>query len=287
MPRDKQKNCYDSSSSELSTSFSSSESYCKEQCRPCGLCKPFKGCKSDCSSSSAECSSLDFSSLCDDEEKRCFSSSSSSDDSESEHCYTESDSCRGCSKKCNDCNKCKSCQCKECSDNSLSSVLNSLCNSSDSSSCSDSSSSSWDDDSLLCKDRSRKCKKQKRKHHSKKGKKFVVSWGDKTGHQWSDYNDDTESIHVNGKNGPVLHLHRGCTYFFCVDQDVPEGAEAEHLFILTTSPVGGSSSKPIRGGFNPIAKGCICFKVEKYTPRYFYYQCARHLFEGGLVIVHD
>jgi hypothetical protein len=134
------------------------------------------------------------------------------------------------------------------------------------------------------------CKKQRDSSASSgKGKKFIVTWGCKDGHQWSEYNDDKDSIHVNGKNGPVLHLYRGCTYFFCVEQPgiTEECPEANHCFVLTNSPVGGHSAKPIVGGFAPVSKGCVCFKVDKHTPRYFFYQCSKHEFEGGLVIVHD
>jgi YHS domain-containing protein len=95
------------------------------------------------------------------------------------------------------------------------------------------------------------------------------------------------SVHINGKNGPVLHLYRGCTYFFCVEQEIPEGQDPKHAFILTNSPAGGPDSRLIPGGFAPVSKGCVCFKVDKCTPRYFFYQESKNAFAGGLVIVHD
>lgn len=125
---------------------------------------------------------------------------------------------------------------------------------------------------------------------SSRGKKFVVSFGPKEGHQWAKYNESDESIHINGKNGPVLHLYRGSTYFFCVEQsNVSDDSseDAKHFFFLTDSPAGGIGSHSIQGGFAPVSKGCICFKVDKCTPRYFFYQSSRQAFEGGLVIVHD
>ena len=123
-----------------------------------------------------------------------------------------------------------------------------------------------------------------------RGKKFIVSFGPKEGHQWAEYNDGDESIHINGKNGPVLHLYRGSTYFFCVEQaDVNDesSGDAKHFFFLTNSPVGGVKANAIQGGFAPVSKGCVCFKVDKFTPRYFFYQSSKQTFEGGLVIVHD
>lgn len=123
---------------------------------------------------------------------------------------------------------------------------------------------------------------------SGKGKKFVVSWAAKAGHPWEEYSAaDAASIHINGKNGPVLHLYRGSTYFFCVEQEVAEGVAPAHRLVLTNSPVGGAGSRLIPGSFEPVAKGCVGFKVDDNTPRYFFYQDANSAFAGGLVIVHD
>lgn len=131
-------------------------------------------------------------------------------------------------------------------------------------------------------------KKEQSGSSSSKGKKFVVTFGPKEGHQWSEYNEDSESVYINGKNGPVIHLYRGCTYFFCVDQAGGlECPEAKHCFVLTNSPLGGLGSRQVLNGFAPVSKGCVCFKVNKSTPRYFFYQDSKQSFEGGLVIVHD
>lgn len=126
-------------------------------------------------------------------------------------------------------------------------------------------------------------KKESTASSSGRGKKFVVSYGPKQGHPWAEYNsDDGDSIYINGKNGPVLHLYRGCTYFFCVEQ-----CGSGHAFVLTNKPNGGRGSKIIPGGFEPVSKGCVSLKVDKCTPRYFFYQDAFNSYEGGLVIVHD
>jgi hypothetical protein len=122
---------------------------------------------------------------------------------------------------------------------------------------------------------------------STKGKKFVITFGSKEGHPWADYNIGDKSIHINGKNGPVLHLYRGYNYFFCIDQNIRDGEDPINSFVLTNSPIGGLDSKVIINGFAPVSKGCVAFKVDKYTPRYFFYQDSKSEFQGGLVIVHD
>ena len=225
--------------------------------------------------------------------------------------------CKGCEARCNNCARCQSCGCKQCSDFSRTSVVDTLG--------SDSSSGCPEFNKLAC-DQKKKCceivslckkkhnvksesdKKSEESKHDKhdnkkafesadsverkeksstvstsKGKKFVVSFGCKQVHPWAEYNCEEKSIHINGKNGPVLHLYRGCTYFFCVEQE----KECKHELILTNSPAGGEKSSLIPNGFPPVSKGCVCFKVDKHTPRYFFYQDAKNAFAGGLVIVHD
>lgn len=114
-----------------------------------------------------------------------------------------------------------------------------------------------------------------------KGRKFVVTFGSKHGHQWSAYNPGQDCVIVNGKIGPVLHVYRGNSYFFEIIQN-----RTNHKFILTGSPI-GKNCKPIDGSFEPVSKGCVFFKVCKTTPKYFYYQLTDESFAGGLVIVHD
>jgi len=137
------------------------------------------------------------------------------------------------------------------------------------------------------KKNSYKSNKKESGSSSGKGKKFVVTFRPKEGHQWAEYNVGNLSVHINGKNGPVIHIYRECTYFFCVEQDIIEGEDPKHALILTNSPAGGPDSRIITGGFTPVSKGCVCFKVDKSTPRYFFYQDSKNAFAGGLVIVHD
>ncbi len=129
-------------------------------------------------------------------------------------------------------------------------------------------------------------KDKKAEKSETKDKKFIVGFGPKEGHVWDEYNKGETSIYINGKNGPVLHLYRGYTYFFCLE---PRDSKQNPLnsFVLTNSPIGGESSNIIPNGFTPISEGCVCFKVDECTPRYFYYQDSKQEFSGGLIIVHD
>jgi len=123
---------------------------------------------------------------------------------------------------------------------------------------------------------------------SGRGKKFMVSFGSKQGHSWNEYNEGSTSVYINGKNGPVLHLYRDSTYFFCVEQDTVEGDNVEaNTFLLTNSPEGGPESALILNSFAPVSKGVVCLKVTDTTPRYFFYQNGKGKMQGGLVIVHD
>ena len=250
-----------------------------------------KRCGYNTSTSTYE-SSSDLTYLCDDKSHhRHRTYSSSSDDSssstsssyESSSSSSSSDDCRGCSRKCSNCVSCVSCGCRECSDYSRSSVLRSLGSASDN--C---------DFSGINKDRKKKCHSSKDSHsdshshsHShKKGKKFVVTFETKSGSHWEDYNTGDHSIWVNGKNTPILHLYRGNTYFFCVEQHTGNTG-TDYSLILTDSPVGGTGANIIPGGFPPLMNGCATLKVDHHTPRYFFYQTDTQQFMGGLVIVHD
>jgi len=231
----------------------------------------------------------------------CKQDSDSSSDEESD---AQSSSGRTCFQGCPD-GECR-CGGQPCRDYSKSSVLDSL-GPSDGSHCPD-----LDD---LINDKKRICDQptgqqptckqgncQQKKHVSKnvkpvkdqdaekisstsgRGKKFIVSFGLKKSHPWEEYNSTNTSIHINGKNGPVLHLYRDSTYFFCLQQ---ETAGDSHSFILTNSPAGGANARIVPGSFESLTKGVVAFKVDKLTPRYFYYQDAKNQFVGGLVIVHD
>ena len=131
----------------------------------------------------------------------------------------------------------------------------------------------------LASDKSASCG-GKKKHSKSKSKRFVVSFGKKHGHPWSDYNHCGEAIVINGKSGPHLHLYRGVTYYFVVN------GSGQNALILTASPCGGPGSKPIANSFAPLSKGVAVFKVDEKTPRYFFYQNTAAACQGGCVIVH-
>ena len=126
--------------------------------------------------------------------------------------------------------------------------------------------------------------------HSEREKMLIFSFLPKQGHQWAHYNNGAESIHVNGKNGPVngpvLHLYMDRSYIISVDQDVSQ-PEADHYLVFTDNPMGGPGSRIIHGGFDPIARGSVRLTIDERTPKYFYYQCTRYSYAGGLVIVHS
>jgi hypothetical protein len=276
--------------------------YPSTQCRPCIVCPPCDY-REKYESSEAESSCPDFSKLCEDNPKLCCErkkqhkkNKSSSDEESNEfklYKYGKFSECNKCDRGCGSCNDCKSCQCKRCDDHSRSSVVNSLGNKSGE--CPNFDDIAYDQ-KKKCRDLITPCKKDHEKDscqkkeistQSGKGKKFIISFKSKKGHPWSEYNKDNLSVHINGKNGPIIHLYRGCTYFFCVEQCGDENRDPEHAFVLTNSPAGGCDSRIIPEGFAPISKGCVCFKVTKYTPRYFFYQDSKNEFAGGLVIIHD
>lgn len=281
---------------------------CSQERRPCIVCPP-KEYKEKYDSSSSDSSCPDFSELACDNPKICCekknnckkskkhnkpcnlkksddsSSSASNDDHWGKWGSPQAWGGGGCGAgiSCGGCGNCKSCNFRKCPDYSVSSVISGL-GGSETSDCPDF-------DELACNEKKKCCNLQNpcKKHRPGrgKGKKFVVSFCNKSGHQWCDYNNGHDAIKINGKVGPVLHLYRGATYYFCVEQDVPPGAEARHMFLLTNSPSGGPNSRPIPGSFQPIGRGTVTFKVTNQTPKYFFYQCSRHSYEGGLVIVHD
>jgi hypothetical protein len=251
-----------------------------------------QGCSSDrkqkgksCGCKKEESTSSDLTYLCDDRRQRQRSSSCSSSSSSSSTCSSTSSSstaqgCRGCQDRCSNCVSCISCGCRDCSDYSRSSVLGSL----------GSSSEYCPDLDALALDKKKKCcgDKKSKKHGGQKtkGKKFCVTFGSSTGSTTESYNSGTESIWVNSKNQPILHLYRGNTYFFCVEQGMT-GSTRQYSLILTDSPSGGPGSNLIPGAFAPISSGCASFKVDSKTPRYFYYQTTTQTFMGSLCIVHD
>jgi hypothetical protein len=131
-----------------------------------------------------------------------------------------------------------------------------------------------------------KSDKTDNKSHGKSngGKKFHVTFGGKNNHQWAAYNKGNSSIHINGKCGPVIHVKRGSTYHFVVNQN-----GGNHTFVFTNSPAGnvnGTSPNPLKG-CHAVSNGTCVLKCDNNVPRYFYYQCTKCTCEGGLVICHD
>ena len=118
-------------------------------------------------------------------------------------------------------------------------------------------------------------------------KNFYVTFGTKHDHQWSSYNKTHTSIYLNKKNGPILHLYRGMTYYFHINSTSDEKPSSYNAFMFTTSPCGGRNALLITDGFHPVSQGVICFRVSEQTPRYFFYQNFYEEVQGGLVIVHD
>lgn len=118
-------------------------------------------------------------------------------------------------------------------------------------------------------------------------KKFVVSFRNKFGHPWSEYNKGSKSIYINGKNGPVIHLYKNKTYIFSVQEEERDVRIDGNAFSLTNSPSGGPKSTIIEGGFTPVSKGCVCLKVTNNTPKYFFYQDSMNKYCGGIIIVHE
>jgi hypothetical protein len=116
---------------------------------------------------------------------------------------------------------------------------------------------------------------------STRGKKFSVSFVSSEGHKWEHYNTSANAISINGSLGPTIHLYTGKSYVFSV---APSDG---HALILTDKPDGGEGSRIIPGGFEPAADGNVRFQVTPNTPRYFFYHCAKHGYEGGQAIVHS
>lgn len=115
-------------------------------------------------------------------------------------------------------------------------------------------------------------------------RRFSISFSCKTGHPWAEYNTGDMSVHVAGRdgrihNGPTLHLTRGVSYYFCVEEN------GIHNFALTNSPAGGPGARALY--FQPIKSGCAYFRPDESTPRYLYYQDFSQSFAGGLIVIHD
>lgn len=105
---------------------------------------------------------------------------------------------------------------------------------------------------------------------------------------------------VNGSKGATVYLVVDHPYLFTFDQTNPNPVNGtfEHLFFFTTDPVGGPAglntdpadfAPPVVPGTPPPfgTFSTVCITPTKRFPKIFYYQCANHQFEGGLVILTD
>lgn len=243
---------------------------------PLVQCCPSSSCSESSSSESCVCCPESSSSSCSSSSSSsCVpckeSSSSSSSCAPCKESSSSSSSSSECERK-----KCNYCLNDPCGDHSLSSILDSL-----ESSCQD---KHHDKDKK--KDEKKDDKKDcDSKYH--KSREFIITFGEGSHHYWSEYNTTCrEAIYVNGKVGPIIHLYRGYSYSFKVDQRTIPGTKPEHYFVLTKCPDGGKNDI-IPGGFEPIACGCGFIKVDERTPRFFFYHDARHRYLGGVVLVHD
>jgi len=127
--------------------------------------------------------------------------------------------------------------------------------------------------------------KSKTPHNSpilNKVKKFNIKFSDKKHHPWEHYNTTDNSIYINNKNGPLVHLYRNFTYIFNVESD-----DSSNSFVLTSSPVGGPDSLPINSSVPAISKGCFSLCIDNKIPRYLFYQSANYKYQGGIILVHD
>lgn len=149
------------------------------------------------------------------------------------------------------------------------------------------------------KESPKKCEKpcEKKKKFKARGKprRFCVTVVPKAGSPWEHRAPGASVFAINGKPAGVVHLQRGRTYHFDVNQsDIPEGSR--HPFALYCDPLGGpagyasdnSSWTPpiIADTFDPVTNGVACLNVDKTFPKYAFYGCVSHPGMGSLIIVH-
>jgi hypothetical protein len=127
-----------------------------------------------------------------------------------------------------------------------------------------------------------------------------VAFVPKTGHQQEHrIFGASNCIAVNKKKGPTLILRRGRTYCFTVQQTAQADGSFAHSLYFTQDCLGGLNLKgqqaddpnwspaKIAGTPDPVTNGTFLFKVDKSTPRTFYYQSAHDFAMGGLCLVYD
>jgi hypothetical protein len=120
----------------------------------------------------------------------------------------------------------------------------------------------------------------KEKKNTSKGV-YHVAIGPKCGHPCQSRIPGPRAFYINGKVAPVLHLRRGRTYLFRLEQ--PESLSPYRLH-FTTDCVGTSLQR--HPSFpDPISNGTVCLTITDSTPSLFYYQDTDTPFMGGTVIL--
>lgn len=114
---------------------------------------------------------------------------------------------------------------------------------------------------------------------------LTFSLGPKTGHPLAKYNESDKSLYVNGRNGLMLYLRRGETYYLKVEQDLTTPYKDRFCLVITDNPSGGDKSTIM--GFTPITTGVGSLTIDQNAPRLFYYQDASRRNAGGPIYVID
>jgi len=128
------------------------------------------------------------------------------------------------------------------------------------------------------------------------GQIFEVGLASKCGHPWEHrILDSTRAWMVNGSLGKTIHVKRGNTYLFKVNQSADAKGIYQHHLYFTTDPIGGKRGEACDNGMHdacplalspsPIASGSVALKIHDTYPDTFYYQCRNHKAMGGLVVV--
>ena len=110
---------------------------------------------------------------------------------------------------------------------------------------------------------------------------FVITLPEKKGHPWEPRITDTNALAVNDQLGRAIHLVRGQRYFFTFRPN------NNHTLLFTLDPIGGPEAAPLAGFPAPLENfKSFSLLVGDSIPETFYYQCGKHSFLGGPVIIH-
>lgn len=131
-----------------------------------------------------------------------------------------------------------------------------------------------------------------------RGRVFNVSWVPKEGSRWEHRCVDSDKcIAINGKQTPILHLQRGNTYRFDIDQDRNEDGSYDNALYFTEDLLGGEAGlgtddgiyEPPKIAGTPDAQstGSMYLKIDDSFPSIFFYQGKNCRCQGCLCIVHS